>query len=461
MMERMFRLKERQTSLRVEVLGGVTTFATMAYIIVVNPAILANIPGIERGPSTVATILTAVFGCLLMGVYANRPIAVAPYMGENAFLAFGLASVITWQQRLGTVFIAGAIFLVMTVLGIRAWLAGALSTSMKHAFSVGIGLFLLLLGLYQTGIVTSGVTGLPVAALSVREGVIAAPPVPLKIGNLHDPHVQLALGGLFLMVLLMYWRIKAALLIGIVVIALAGLALGHGQVPERVFALPWDAEFDLSKLALHLDLKGVFIDAEGQFRLGFMPVLLTLVLISFLDTLATLVALGTDAPGALAGPEDYARPMVVDSLACMFAAVIGTSTSGAYIESATGIRAGARTGLAAVVTGLLFAVALFVIPVFGPLQTLNFAFGPALIVVGILMFANVRAIDFEDLTELVPALTAIAMMVFTFNLANGLTAGLIVHPAMKLLCGRWRDLHLGGVALGLLCLCYYVVGIPH
>lgn len=461
MLERWFRLNERQTSFRTEVLGGVTTFATMAYIIVVNPAILANIPGIERGPSTVATILTAVFGCVLMGLYANRPIAVAPYMGENAFLAFGLASVITWQQRLGSVFVAGVIFLLMTVLGIRAWLAGALSASMKHAFSVGIGLFLLLLGLYQTGIVTSGVTGLPVAALSVRDDLVAAPPVPMKIGNLGDPHVQLALAGLFLMVLLMYWRVQAAILIGIVAIAVAGVALGYGKVPERVLAWPWESEFDLTKLALQLDIKGVFFDAEGQFRLAFMPVLLTLVLISFLDTLATLVALGTDSPGALDKPDDYARPMVVDSLACVFAALVGTSTSGAYIESATGVRAGARTGLAAVVTGLLFAAALFIIPVFGPLQTLNFAFGPALIVVGILMFANVRAIDFDDLTELVPALTAIAMMVFTFNLANGLTAGLIVHPAMKVLCGRWGELHPGGVALGLLCLCYYVVGIPH
>src|SRR5262245_19660105 len=164
-LERFFRLPEHGSSLRTELLGGTTTFLTMAYIIVVNPAILAH-AGIPIGPSTVATILAAVFGCVLMGVYANRPLAVAPYMGENAFIAFALVG-ISWQQRLGSVFIAGAAFLVLQLLGLRAWLAQSISPSMKHSFAVGIGLFLLLIGLYETGIVTSSVTGTPVDKLPV------------------------------------------------------------------------------------------------------------------------------------------------------------------------------------------------------------------------------------------------------------------------------------------------------
>src|SRR5512139_823268 len=170
--ERLFKLQERGTSVRVEVLGGATTFITMAYIIVVNPAIL-SFAGIPQGPSTVATILAAAFGSILMGVYANRPIAVAPYMGENAFIAFGLATMgVAWQQRLGSVFISGLVFVLITKLRIRSWLANSISPSLKHSFAVGIGLFLAFIGLYQTGIVTSFVTGVPPASLPTSGGVL-------------------------------------------------------------------------------------------------------------------------------------------------------------------------------------------------------------------------------------------------------------------------------------------------
>src|SRR5512137_2385072 len=182
MLEALFKLRENGTDVRTELLGGATTFVTMAYIIVVNPAILA-FAGIPPGPGTVATILTAVFGSLLMGLYANRPIAVAPYMGENAFVAFGLAAIgATWPQMLGAVFVSGVVFLAVTLLGVRAWLADAVSTSLKHAFAVGIGLFLALIGLYETGIVTSAAAGLPPQALAGPAGLLRAPDVPLKIG---------------------------------------------------------------------------------------------------------------------------------------------------------------------------------------------------------------------------------------------------------------------------------------
>lgn len=437
-LDRWFHIRERGSSLRLEILGGATTFATMAYIIVVNPAILER-AGIPVGPSTIATILASVFGCLLMGIYANRPIAVAPYMGENAFIAFTLSSLtfhISWQQRLGSVFVAGVIFLILTLGRARVWLANAISPSLKHSFAIGIGLFMMLIGMYETGIV-------------VRP---ESPATPLAIGDFHDVKVQLALAGFALMAVLMCWNVRGAILIGVAVIAAAGYFLGLGRAPAAVVAWPGD----VTQVAGQLDILGVL-------HIDFLTVLLTLFLISFLDTIGTIYALGSaagmlDDKGNLA---DVEKPMLVDSLSCMFSAVVGTSTSGAYIESATGIREGARTGLAAVVTGLLFAVALFFVPLLAPMQQMKFAYFPALLIVGVLMFGAARHLDVRDPTELVPAVATIVMMVFTYNIANGLTAGLILHPLMKLAAWRWREIHPGSVILAGLCLAYYGFGKLH
>ena len=420
----MFHIRERGSSVRTEVLGGITTFVSMAYIIVVNPAILsaAHIP---TGPSTVATILTAVFGTLLMGLWANRPIAVAPYMGENAFIAFGLAAFgITWQQRLGAVFVSGVIFVIITLIGVRTWLADAVSKSMKHSFAAGIGLFLTFIGLFEAGIVKAG------------QGV------PVQLGDVRSATVLLALFGFVLISALLYKRVPGAILVGMVVTALLGALLGAGKLPSRVVDLP----YDLSPIALQLDVVSIL-------RLSFLPILLTLFLMALFDTLGTLVALDPEG--------DLKRPMLVDALACTFSGLIGTSTSGAYIESSTGIREGARTGLASVVTAALFALSLFFIPLLEPMQSLQYAYAPALLVVGMLMLNAAAKIDFDDLTELVPAFTTVIVMVFTFNIANGLTAGLALYPIMKVLAGRARELRPATLVLAGLCGLYYAFGVPH
>ena len=456
-LERCFRLRERGTTVRTEVLGGVTTFITMAYIIVVNPAIL-QAAGIPPGPSTVATILTAVFGSLLMGLYANRPIAVAPYMGENAFIAFGLATLgISWQMRLGAVFVSGLGFVLITLLRLRTWLANSISPSMKHSFAVGIGLFLAFIGLYETGIVTSFVTNMPPGALRLNDtGSLGAPDVPVKIGDLRAPEVLLAIAGFLLMAILICRGVRGAILLGMVLTALAGYALGLGKVPKDVVALPFTGDYRLDAIAGQLDILGIL-------KLSFLPILLTLFLMSFLDTLGTLVGVG--AAGNMLDERgnfpEIERPMMVDALSCMFGALVGTSTSGAYIESATGIKEGARTGLAAVTTAVLFAASLFFLPLVEPLQQLRYAYGPALIAVGMLMLGSVTRIDFTDLTEVGPAFTTITMMLFTYNIANGLTAGLILYPIIKLAAGRYRDVNAGSIVLGLLCLVYYIFGRPH
>lgn len=456
-LDRFFQIQARGTTLRTEFIGGATTFLTMAYIIVVNPAIL-SFAGIPVGPSSVATILSAVFGSLMMGLYANRPIAVAPYMGENAFIAFGLAAIgIGWQQRLGIVFVGGALFVLITLVGIRSWLANSISPSLKYSFAVGIGLFLALIGMYETGIITSFVTGMPAAALlAPGSNLLRAPDVPVKIGNLRQPEVLLAIAGFLVIVTLLYRKVRGAILLGMILTVLIGSLFGYGRAPHAVLALPFHGEYDLSPIAFKLEVVSIF-------RLSFVPVLLTLFLMGFLDTLGTLVGVGAlgnmlDEKGNFPQIE---RPMLVDAVTCMFSGLVGTSTSGAYIESATGIREGARTGLAAVFTALLFAISLFFIPLIEPLQQLRYAYAPALIAVGVLMIGSITRIDFVDLTEVVPAFATIFMMVFSYNIANGLTAGLIIYPVLKLATGRYRELNWGSVVLGLLCLIYYIFGLPH
>lgn len=424
----MFAIRERGSSVRSEVVGGVTTFISMAYIIVVNPAIL-SFAGIPQGPSTVATILTAAFGTLLMGLYANRPIAVAPYMGENAFLAFGLAAFgITWQQRLGAVFISGVIFLIITLLGVRTWLAESVSRSMRHSFAAGIGLFLTFIGLFEAGIVKGSQA------------------TPVQLGEVRSGTVLLAILGFVIIAALMYRRVPGAILIGIVTTAIIGTVAGVGKLPRGVMELP----YDVSPIAFELEIGSLF-------RVAFLPILLTLFLMSLLDTLGTLVALDT----ATGNKGDLQKPMLVDALSCMFSGLIGTSTSGAYIESSTGIREGARTGLASVVTAALFGLSLFFIPLFEPMQSLQYAYAPALLIVGMLMLGSAAHIDFDDLTELVPAFATVVMMVFTFNIANGLTAGLVLYPLMKLLAGRAKEITAGSLVLAALCALYYVFGLPH
>jgi AGZA family xanthine/uracil permease-like MFS transporter len=432
----LFRLRENATSVRAEVIGGVTTFLAMAYIIVVNPAILSA-AGLPVGPSTVATIVVAAAGTLMMGLIANRPIAVAPYMGENAFIAFGLAAFgITWQQRLGAVFLAGILFLILTLTGVRAWLANAISPSLKYSFAAGIGLFLAFIGLNETGIVAR------------------AEAVPVRLGDLRSADVLLAIAGFIVIMVLMQRRVTGAILIGMVATAIAGLLIHPAAMPRHFVATPFVGDYSLAPIAFKLDVAGVL-------RLSFLPILLTLFLMSFLDTLGTLVGLGGagDMLDERGNFPQIEKPMLVDALACMLSGVVGTSTSGAYIESATGIREGARTGLAAVVTSALFALSLFFVPLVEPLQRMRYAYGPALIAVGVVMLESVRRIDFDDLTELVPAFVTITMMIFTYNIANGLTAGLLLHPVMKLLAGR--RVSAGSVALAGLCLVYYVFGLPH
>ncbi len=429
MIRRFFRLDELGTTPAREGVAGLTTFMTMAYIIVVNPKIL-EAAGIPFGPSMVATVLTACLGSLLMGLYANRPFAIAPYMGENAFIAYVVVKVLgaDWQTALGAVFLGGLAFFLVTVLRLRVWLVRAVPESLKIGFSAGIGLFLAFIGLNETGIVALGVSGAPV-----------------RVGNWHDPNVLLAMSGFLLIGVLMIRRVPGAILVGISAVALAAFGLGVAPLPRQWVSLPPSPVPVMFRL-----------DLAGALTWKMFPVILTVFVMDFVDTMGTLIGVSykaglLDRNGEL--PE-IEKPMLCDALSTMGAAALGTSTAGAYIESATGIAAGGRSGLTAVVVGLLFMLALFFSDFFGAIPSC--AYGPALIVVGMLMLAPIRNLPFDDLTESMPVFCLLALMSFTCNIGVGMTAGFLVHPLVKTAAGKGREVPAGMWVLAGISLLFFV-----
>ncbi len=415
-MKTYFAFAEHGTSYKQETLAGITTFLTMAYIIVVNPAIL-EAAGIPKGPSMTATALSAAFGTLIMGVYAKRPFAIAPYMGENAFIAFTVVKVLgyPWQTALGAIFLAGVLFTVLTVAKVRGWLAETLPLSLKYSFAVGIGLFLVFIGLNETGIVVLGVPGAPVG-----------------LGKLSQHSVLLAVLGFVIIAWLMIKRVMGAIIIGILVTTLLSCWWGISAVPKSVISLPPDP----SPIFMQLSI-------ADALSVKSLPVVVIIFVMAFVDTVGTLIGLSAranllDQKGNL--PE-IEKPMLADALANLIAPVLGTTTTGAYIESAAGISEGGRTGFTALVVAGLFLLALFFAPLFTVVPP--HAYGTALIVIGIFMISPITKIDFQDFTELIPAFLTIVLIIFTYNIGVGMTAGLLSYPVFKTLACRPREVPLG------------------
>ncbi len=429
MLNKYFNLTELNTTVKQEIIAGVTTFVTMGYIIVVNPKIL-EAAGIPFGPSMVATILSAFFGTLAMGVYAKRPFAIAPYMGENAFVAFTVVKVLgySWQTAIGAIFIGGVLFTLLTLFKIRGWLANAIPQSLKIAFAVGIGFFLAFIGFNETGIVTLGVPGAPV-----------------NVGNFHQPSILLAIFGFVLISILMIKKVNGSILIGIISVTILGIIFGQTPLPEKWVSLPPD----ISPIFLQLDI-------QGAFSWGFFAVILTVFVMDFVDTMGTLIGVSykaklLDENGNL--PE-IEKPMLCDATATVVGALLGTTTTGTFIESAAGIEAGGRSGLTAIVTAFLFLTALFFAPVLSIIPP--YAYGSALIIVGVLMLSPIKNLNFNDLTEVIPAFITIALMSFTYNLGIGMTAGFVAYPLMKLFSGRKKEVHPGMWILFFVSLLFYV-----
>ena len=419
-----------ETTLATELRAGLATFLAMAYIIVVNPAILVA-AGLPRDASVTATILSVSIGTLLMGLYARRPFAVAPYMGENAFIAFTVVQGmgISWQVALGAICLAGIIFAALTLLGVRAWLADALPRPLTRSFAIGIGFFITFIGLTDLGVVRLGTPGAPVA-----------------LGDLTAPTTALGLAGVALTAILLARRTTGALLLGIVATALASFALGVTPWPSAVISAPPS----LAPIAGQLDLFGALSPRA-------LPVVLLVFVMAFVDTIGTLFGLSSqagllDAEGRL---PDVERPMLADAIGNIAAPLLGTTTTGAYIESAVGIGEGGRTGLVAVVVAALFALALWFAPILTavPLH----ASGVALVVLGALMLQGIRELDPSDLSEWIPAFLTIVLMSFTFNIGVGMTAGLIAHPVLKVATGRGREVRAAQWVLAAMSLGFYLV----
>jgi len=424
-----FDFEKHNTGYRQETVAGITTFFTLSYIIIVNPAILAA-AGIPKGASMTATILTAIFGTLLMGIYAKRPFAVAPYMGENAFVAYTVVQTLgySWQTAMAAIFISGILFTLITLGGLRQWLAEAIPSSLKHSFSVGIGLFLAFLGLNDMGIVTLGVPGAPV-----------------QLANIAKLPVLLSLGGLLLTAVLLIRKITGALLVGMAVITVAFLVTGLVPLPSALFSMPPSIEPIFMK-----------INMQGALTWGFAGVIISVLVMDFVDTMGTLFGLSSRANLLDKNDNlpDIEKPMLVDALSTIAASLFGTTTAGVYIESAAGIEQGGKTGFTAIVVAALFALALF----FSPLLTIvpPFAYGPAMVVVGMFMMQSVTKMDFSDYSELLPAFLTIVLMIFTFNIGVGITAGFIAYVLLKLFTGKVRDVRAGLWFLALLSLTFYL-----
>jgi AGZA family xanthine/uracil permease-like MFS transporter len=438
MLERLFHLQQSATDVRTEVLGGVTTFMTMAYIVFVNPAVLSQ-TGMDFGAVMTATCLSAGIATWIMGLAANYPIALAPAMGENFFfLTVVVGMGLPWRVALAAVFVSGVVFFLMTFLRIRELIIDAVPASLKHSIAVGIGMFVALIGLTNAGIVERPETGL------------------LHLGDLGRAPPLVALAGVLLTVGLMAWRVRGAVLLGIVFATLAAWVFGLVEWQGLVAAPP-----SMAPTFLQLDLAGL-LDA------AVIPVVIIFLFMAVFDAIGTLIGIGQqggflDADGRL----PRATPaLMADSSGTVLGSLMGTSTVTAYVESATGVEAGARTGLANMVTGALFFLAIFFEPVVrmvgggvaveggGVLQPMT---APALIVVGSLMARNVVEVQWSDITEGFPAFLVLVGIPFSWSIADGIAFGFIAYPALKLVSGRPREASPLVYALGVIFVLRYAL----
>ncbi|MBP2655940.1 MAG: adeQ 1 [Firmicutes bacterium] len=452
MLDKYFALTARKTDVKTEVVAGITTFMTMAYILFVNPSVLGS-AGMDKNAVLIATAIGAGLVTMAMGIFVNYPISLAPGMGLNAFYAFTvvIGMGVSWQVALGAVFISGLIFILLTVTQVRQLLVEGIPISLKNAISVGIGLFITIIGLKLSGIMSIRLSLIP----STIEKVIATNghTTPLsfetiiEMGKLADKDVLLSVFGLIFIGVLMAWRVKGAMLWGILVTTILGIVLGTVKIPAG-----------FSPVAMPNFSQNAFLqlDIPGALSMGLMTIIFTFTFVELFDTMGSLVGMATkaglmDEKGKFPG---IGKAMLVDAAGVSFGALIGTSTITAYVESTAGIGAGGRTGLTAVVCGLLFLVALFFSPIVGLIP--DAATAPALIIVGALMMESIRNIDFSDITEGLPAFLTIAAMPFTYSIANGVSAGLVFYPLLKLVSGRGRDVHWIVYVLAILVVARYV-----
>ena len=412
MLERLFQLKAHNTTVRTEVLAGITTFLTMAYILFVNPEMLAK-TGMDHGAVFVATCLAGAIGSLIMGLLANYPIALAPGMGLNAFFTYTVVMTMgySWQTALGAVFLSGAIFFLLSIFKIREWIINSIPLALRAGIAAGIGLFLAIIALKNAGI------------------VVDHPATLVGLGDMSKGGALLACLGFFVIAALAYRKVTGAVMIGILLVTGLSIALGLSELQGVVSMPP-----SLMPTLLQLDI-------AGALDIGLISVIFAFLFVDLFDTSGTLVGVAQkanllDKDGKM---PRLGRALMADSTATMAGAALGTSTTTSYIESAAGISAGGRTGLTACVVAALFLLSLFFAPLAGSVPA--YATAPALLFVAVLMMSALAQIDWDDLTVAAPVVVAALAMPLTFSIANGIAFGFIAWTAVKVLSGRWRELN--------------------
>jgi len=426
-MERFFRLKENGTNVRTEIMAGLTTFMTMAYILAVNPIILTP-AGLDWTGVFLATALAAGIFTIAMGLFVNFPVALAPGMGLNAYFAsVVVASAATGKEisasmALTAVFISGIIFIILTVTQIRQMLITAVPDSLKHAITVGIGLFIAIIGLKNSGLMTINATPFTDIAAGAYVPLGGSESV-IGLGSFHNGTVLLTVIGLFLIAILMVLRVPGAILFGILGTTIVGIAMGEVDVAAAFKDQTWIPDFSKMEV-FHFDFAGVF-------EVGLITVILTFTFVELFDTFGTLVGTANRA-GIMKNPEEgkkrVGKAMLVDAVGVSGGAVLGTSTITAFVESSAGIAQGGRTGLTAVTTGVCFLLAIFLSPLVALVP--GAATAAALIIVGVLMMQSVKEIDFSDMVYAIPAFFTLALMPFTYNIANGISFGIVSYVVL-------------------------------
>ncbi len=407
-LESFFKLQENGSDVRTEVLAGLTTFLTMAYIIFVNPTILGD-AGMPKEAVFVATCLAAALGTLIMGLYANYPIGMAPGMGLNAYFAYAvvLGMGVPWQSALGAVFISGCLFVLVSVLGLREMIVNGIPHSLRTAITVGIGLFLALIALKSAGL------------------VVANPATMVTAGDLHKPQALMAVFGFLLIVTLDRLKVKGAILIGIVVVTVLSFFFGGNKFAGLVSLPPSIAPTFLQ------------LNVPGALSMGFLNVVLVFFLVELFDATGTLMGVANRAGLLVEGKmARLNKALLADSAAIVAGSVLGTSSTTAYIESAAGVQAGGRTGLTALTVAALFLACLFIAPIAGVVPA--YATAPALLYVACLMLKELGEIDWSDTTESVPAAICALVIPFTYSIAEGIAFGFITYAILKLTTGQAR-----------------------
>ncbi|MCP8467236.1 NCS2 family permease [Pseudomonas sp. ZM23] len=418
LLERLFKLSQHGTTVKTELAAGLTTFITMAYIIFVNPNIMAD-AGINHGAAFVATCLAAALGCFLMGLYANWPVGLAPGMGLNAFFTYTVVKTMnySWEIALGAVFISGIAFMILTFSRVREWLLNSIPVSLRFAMGAGVGLFLGLIGLKTAGI------------------VVASPATLVHLGDLTSAGPLLAAICFLMIAVLEYRRVFGGILISILTVTVIGIVLGIVKF-GGVFSMPPS----LAPTFMAMDI-------AGAFNVTMISVILAFLFVHMFDTAGTLMGVAQRAhlvreDGRI---ENLSKAMKADSTSSAVGAVLGVPPVTSYVESAAGVAAGGRTGLTAVVVGLLFVAAMFFAPLAGMIPA--YATAGALIYVAMLMMGGMAHIDWNEHTETIPAIVTVIMMPLTFSVADGIALGFVTYVAMKVFTGRHKDVTLSLYAL--------------